>query len=154
MYALFVTAVVVGFFTVFQLVTIAAGVPVIMVVTGESMLPALQPYDVIILESAEQINIGDIAVVDYRDKNNLFSNYDFIVHRVTKIWEQDGIQHMQTKGDNVKIPEYAAKTERITAKVTNSVPILGVFIWPPVNFLIIAAALIILLYSRGIDQQK
>ena len=41
----------------------------------------------------------------------------------------------------------------ISICLINSVPIFGVFIWPPANFLIIAAALIILLYSRGIDQK-
>ena len=149
MYALFAIAIVIGFLTVFQLVTLWLGVPQLMVVTGESMQPALKPYDIVFLQPVgEGVMVGDIAVVDYRDKNNLFSNYDFVVHRVTKIWEKDGVEFMQTKGDNSKFPEYAASTDRVLAKVKDSVSFFGYFIWPPGNFVIIGAALMILIYSR------
>ena len=147
---LYGVAIVVAALTVFQLVTIGLNYPVIMVVTGQSMLPTLNPYDVIILEQfgKKGVQKGDIVVVDYRDKNNLFSNYDYIVHRVTKIWDKDGISYMQTKGDNAENPEYAAESSRALARVFTSIPYLGVVLWPPANFVIIGSALFVFVYFR------
>ena len=155
MYSLFVAAAIVAALTVFQMISLAVNQPVIMVVTGESMLPALKPFDIVFLQSVgEGVKVGDIAVVDYRDKNNLFSNYGFIVHRITKTWEKDGVEFVVTRGDNLKYSEYAISTSKVLAKVQTSVPFFGMLIWPPGNFIIIGAALMILIYSRRKHEQS
>ena len=156
MYCLFVAAAIVATLTVFQLVTLGLGVPQLMVVTGDSMLPALHSYDIVFLEPIKDIQVGQIVVVDYRDKNNLFSNYDYVVHRVTKLWDKEGDQYMLTQGDNAKYPEYAAKSDRAIAKVASLVSLLGFVIYPPGNFLIIGGALMALIIykKKSIDLPK
>ena len=148
LYCLYFFTALVGFLTIFQLVTIASSSPVIMVVTGDSMYPALKSYDVIIIEPIKKVQINDIVIIDYRDRNSLFSNYDFLVHRVTKIWEKDGVKFIQTKGDNVGNPEYATTTDKLLGKVSWSFPAIGLVIWPPVNFVIIGGALLVFVYSK------
>ena len=70
-YALFVLAAVIAVFTVFQIVTAAMGHPVIMVVVGDSMLPALKPYDVVLIEpiDPEQVKVGEIVAIKQSSGN-------------------------------------------------------------------------------------
>lgn len=149
-YALFVLASVIAVLTVFQIVTAAIGQPRMMVVIGDSMLPAIKPYDVVFLEPVDKdsIKVGEIVAADYRSRNALFSDYDYLVHRVIKVWEADGKMFMQTKGDNNRLPEMAAPAEKVAGRVSGSILGLGLLIGPPGNFIIIGTALLVAVSAR------
>lgn len=149
MYSLFAVAGIIGVLTAFQILTAATGHPVIMVVVGDSMLPALKPYDAVYLEDVEKnsISVGDIVAIDYSNYI-LFESHNYFVHRVIKVWEADGKPFIQTKGDNNKIPEHAIAAEKVLGKVFTSVPYLGLVIGTPGNFMIIAGALLSAVYLR------
>lgn len=148
-YALFVLASVIAVLTVFQIITAVIGQPIIMVVVGDSMLPALKPYDVVSLENVEKnsISVGDIVAIDYSNYI-LFESHNYFVHRVIKVWESDGKPFIQTKGDNNKNPEHAIPAEKVLGKVSGSTSYLGLVIGTPGNFMIIGGALLSAVYLR------
>ena len=115
------------------------------------MLPTLKPYDVIFLAPVEKsdIKIDDIVAVDYSDFS-LFSTNNIFVHRVIKVWENNGEPHFQTKGDNNNTPEMALSGDKALGIVYAHIPYLGFLVGPPVNFAIIAAALLIFLVLKKI----
>ena len=68
----------------------------IMIVTTTSMLPVLNPNDMIVVESAsiDELKEGDIIAFDSHQKMGI------IAHRVIEVFEKDGDMVVDTKGDN------------------------------------------------------
>ena len=153
MFLLFGLAKVIGFFTVLQVVTALSGAPVIMVLVGVSMLPALNPYDVIILEPLgnEDVKIGDVVATK---SNDPFISSNSIVHRVIKVWEKDDKSFVQTKGDNNKSPDHAMASEDIVGRMKYSVPLFGLLIGAPGNFIIMGSALFLAAYTKRRSSSK
>jgi len=117
------------------------------------MLPTIQPYDVVFLEpiSEQDIQVGDVIAVTPDDP---FIRSEYIVHRVTLLWERDGSIFMQTQGDNEKRPEHAALAEMAKGKMIGTLPILGIIIGAPGNFVIIGSALFLAIYRRRSEEKK
>ena len=149
MYALFIIAIIVGAILILQITSISLGQPIMMVVIGDSMLPTLEPYDVIFLEPVDKSNIqiDDIVAMDYSDFS-LFSTNNIFVHRVIKTWQDEGESHFQTKGDNNKLPEMGLHGDKALGRVYFHIQYLGFLFGPPANFAIIAAALLVFLASK------
>ena len=147
LFLLFGLAIVVGFFTVLQVVTALSGAPVIMVLVGDSMLPALNPYDVVILEPLgdEDVKVGDVIATK---SNDPLITSNSIVHRVIKVWEKDDKSFVQTKGDNNKSPDHAMASEDIVGRMKYSVPLFGLLIGAPGNFIIMGSALFLAAYTK------
>ena len=146
-YPLFGIAAIVAVLIIFQVITATMEQPRFMVVVGDSMLPALEPYEVVFLEPVDDIEVGDIVALDY-SYYTLFSSSGYFVHRVIKVWEKDGESFLQTKGDNNKLPENAMPAEKVVGRVTGSISYLGLLIGPPGNFVIIGVALLAALYAK------
>lgn len=112
----------------------------IMVVSSDSMLPALKPYDLIVVESTsiDQIKVGDIVVF-----NTHLHGMDIVAHRAIEVHDDHGEIGIDTKGDNVDVPdEWVVRSEDLIGRVTNVVPTIGIFIMDPVRYAIVAVVVI------------
>ncbi|WP_337861595.1 signal peptidase I [Nitrososphaera sp.] len=125
------------------------------VVSSQSMVPALQVNDVLVVRdggSWEQLKIGDIIVFNRPDGEDRV-----IVHRVAEINDRggDGERIIRTKGDAnpASIPgtDYPITKENYIGKVVYVMPGAGVvtkIISPPVNYIIIAIILVMLFFTK------
>ena len=112
------------------------------VVASGSMIPALQVYDVLIVqghEPFEDIEVGDMIVFNRPSDHNRV-----IVHRVVSILEDDP-KTIRTKGDAnpASIPgtDFPITEEEYIGKVAYTVPQVGYvtqLLKPPINYVIIA----------------
>ncbi len=112
----------------------------IMVVTSTSMLPSLNPNDLIIVESAtiDQIKVGDIITFDSH-----MEDWGIIAHRAIEVTEIDGETAVYTKGDNVEKKDiwYVGDSD-LTGKVIDVVPAFGIFLIGPVRFTLVVVIII------------
>lgn len=128
------------------------------VVASGSMIPVLQVYDVLVVqghEPFEDIEVGDIIVFDRPSDHNRV-----IVHRVVSITEEDP-RTIRTKGDanSASIPgtDYPITEEEYIGKVEHVIPQVGYFtqlIKPPVNYIIIAVVIGIMIIKWKIKKQR
>ena len=130
-----------GAFYSVQTISAFAGFPFVMVISGDSMVPALQSFDLILLKpvNPEGIRVGDIVAVDHRDEHNPFAGY--VVHRVQEIKEKDGELLIRTKGDNIKRTDFPVPVDDVVAKVDMSIPFVGFIMSPPLNIIILVGLL-------------
>jgi len=129
------------------------------VVASGSMMPALNVYDVAIVDegiSFEELRIGDI-IVFYRP-----SGEDrVIMHRIVDIVSEDP-RTLRTKGDNnvASIPgtDFPITQREYIGKVDSVIPQIGYvtqFLKPPVNYLLLLVYLIpVILHIRFKRQSK
>ena len=112
------------------------------VVASGSMIPALEVYDVLIVqghEPFEDIEIGDIIVFNRPSDHNRV-----IVHRVVSIIE-DNPKTIRTQGDanqgSIPGTDFPITEEEYIGKVVHTLPQVGYItqlLKPPVNYVIIA----------------
>ena len=95
----------------------------VVVVTGTSMEPTLEPGDLLIVKAVDirELEIGDI-IVFYKPGTR-----ELIVHRVFKMKEApDGTIIIMTKGDNVPEPDrWVISQEELVGKVIYRMPGVG-----------------------------
>jgi len=115
----------------------------LVVVTSESMVPALYPGDLLVLQgrAAEDISVGDIVVYEddwYTDAP--------IVHRVVEIQEVGGTYYFFTRGDANHANDIGNRTiDEIIGVVVYRIPNLGhvsIFLRSPPGYLFIALVFI------------
>lgn len=130
----------------------------LVVVTSESMVPTLQPGDLLVLQgrTAEQIQVGDIIV--YEDS---WYTEAPVVHRVVDIDIIDGEYHFITRGDANHDNDPGDRTiDEIVGVMVFQIPFLGnvsIFLRSPmgwITIIVIFAAIIILpeLYGRNSEE--
>ncbi len=105
---------------------------IIMVVTSDSMAPALEPYDMVVVHrtSIEQVKVGDIIVFDVA-----FDGVERVVHRVVKIFDDNGRIGISTKGDNSEsVDGWIVHGEDLVGKVVSSTLRVGVFLLDPIRY--------------------
>lgn len=111
------------------------GLPIaVMLVSGNSMKPTLNPFDLVVgfhPSLTGGVKTGNIVVVvipgnDWRTTG--------VIHRVVKIYEENNVVYIVTRGDNVKyndppVPLYSVKYV-ITGRVPNyvTIPSLGILL--------------------------
>lgn len=128
------------------------------VVASGSMIPVLEVYDVLIVsghEPFEDIEVGDIIVF------NRPSDHDrVIVHRVASIIEDDP-KTVRTKGDAnpASIPgtDFPITEEEYIGKVAYTLPQVGYItqlLKPPINYIIIAIVIGIMIVKQLIKKKK
>jgi signal peptidase len=96
------------------------------VVKGNSMHPAINESDAIILTSveADEVNRGDVVVF-----NNPLAHGESIMHRVVGFEEKDGSTYAVTKGDGNPSPDpFLVSTWKIHDKVGVVLPKAGFFL--------------------------
>ncbi len=111
----------------------------IMVTSTISMLPALNPNDMIIVESAsiDDLKEGDIIAFDSHQKMGI------IAHRVIEVFEKDGSTVVDTKGDNNEKPDPWHVTDNdLIGKVKNIIPVFGILLVGPVRYALVAVIII------------
>ena len=111
----------------------------IMVTTTTSMLPVLNPNDMIIVEfsSIDELNEGDIIAFDSHQKMGI------VAHRVIEIFEKDGQTVVDTKGDNNEKPDpWYVTDDDLIGKVKNIIPWFGIVLVGPVRYALVAVIII------------
>ncbi len=112
----------------------------IMVITSDSMLPVLKPYDLIIVErtSIDQIEVGDIIAFDSH-----IEGLGIIAHRAVEIFDDNGEIGIDTQGDNNDSRDpWVVHDVDLIGKVTDIVPTMGIFLIDPVRYAIVAVIVI------------
>lgn len=112
----------------------------IMVVTSDSMLPVLKPYDTIVVEkiSIDKASVGDIVVFDSH-----MEGIGIVAHRAIEIFDDHGRIGIDTKGDNVDEPDpWTVHDEDFIGIVVNIVPSMGILLIEPVRYGIVAVIII------------
>ena len=128
------------------------------VVASGSMIPVLQVYDIIIIqghEPFEEVQVGDIIVFDRPSDHNRV-----IVHRVQAILDEDP-KTVRTQGDAnptwIRGTDYPITEEEYIGKVAYIIPQVGYItqiLKPPMNYIIIAVVIGIMIIKQFIGKKK
>jgi signal peptidase I len=129
----------------------------VMVINSDSMIPALQPYDIIIVqnESVENIKVGDIIVFDSH-----VEGINIIAHRVIEKHTLNDKIGIDTKGDNVsEIDPWTVYEEDLIGKVVGHISLIGMLLIEPVRYaliiiIIVAAVSLLKEVTSEIKSQK
>jgi len=111
----------------------------VMVITSTSMLPTLQPNDLIIVESvtANQIKEGDIITFESH------MQFGIVAHRAVDFNQENGEISIVTKGDNIEEPDpWVVTDEDLIGKVIEIIPKTGILLVDPVRYSLIAVIVI------------
>lgn len=128
------------------------------VVASGSMIPALQVYDVLIVqghEPIEDIQIGDIIVFDRP------SGHDrVIVHRVVSITDDNPVT-LRTKGDNniasIAGTDYPITEKEYIGKVVFQIPQIGYVtqvLKPPTNYILIVLVIGVMIIKEIVKRKN
>ena len=112
----------------------------IMVVTSDSMLPILKPYDMIVVEktSIDNASVGDIIIFDSH-----IEGIGIVAHRAIEIFDDHGRIGISTKGDNVDEHDpWVVHDEDFIGMVVSIAPSMGIFLIEPVRYGIVAVIII------------
>jgi signal peptidase len=96
------------------------------IVSGNSMSPALQNNDAVVITAfnQDQLSVGDVVL--FSDPDNPHKE---IVHRIVAFQEDDGSLYAVTKGDaNPVADPFLTPISRIQGKVSVTIPKLGIFL--------------------------
>ena len=128
------------------------------VVASGSMIPALEVYDIIVIqghEPFEEVLVGDIIVFDRPSDHNRV-----IVHRVESILNEDPFT-VRTQGDAnpsfIRGTDYPITEEEYIGKVAYVIPQVGYItqiLKPPMNYIIIAIVIGIMIIKQFTGKKK
>ena len=112
----------------------------IMFIKSDSMVPALKPHDLIIVQriSIDEIEVGDIAVFDSH-----LEHIGIIAHRAVEKFDDHGEIAIDTKGDHVDDRDpWMVHDEDLIGKVIDIIPIMGIFLIEPIRYTLVAVIII------------
>ena len=128
------------------------------VVASGSMIPALQVYDIIVIQGHQpfqEVQVGDIIVFDRPSDHNRV-----IVHRVESILSEDPLT-VRTQGDAnpsfIRGTDYPITKEEYIGKVAYIIPQVGYItqiLKPPMNYIIIAIVIGIMIIKQFTGKKK
>ena len=128
------------------------------VVASGSMIPALEVYDIIVIQGHqpfEEVEVGDIIVFDRPSDHNRV-----IVHRVESILSEDPLT-VRTQGDAnpsfIRGTDYPITEEEYIGKVAYVIPQVGYItqvLKPPMNYIIIAIVIGIMIIKQFTGKKK
>ncbi|MCH7647017.1 MAG: signal peptidase I [Thaumarchaeota archaeon] len=107
----------------------------VMVISSTSMLPALHPNDLIIVEPAttNQIKEGDIITFESH------MEFGVVAHRAVDFHQENGEILIVRKGDNIDDPDpWIVTDEDLIGKVIKVIPTMGILLVGPVRYLLVA----------------
>ena len=133
------------------------------VVSSGSMIPALEVYDVIVVEGNtpfEDVEKGDI-IVFYSPKLYEQGKERVIVHRVSLDLSTDEQKIVRTKGDanpsSIAGTDYPITEKEYLGKVEHVIPQVGYItqiLQPPINYIIIAVIIGVMVVKHFADKEK
>lgn len=112
----------------------------IMVITSDSMLPALKPNDIIVVKPSkiEEVKEGDIIAFDSH-----MHGIGIIAHRAIAVDDTDGIIGLDTKGDNNRdVDPWIVHDEDLIGIVIEVIPTFGMLLIDPVRYSLVAVIII------------
>ena len=112
----------------------------IMVVTSDSMVPALNPQDLIIVKrtSIDKVKEGDIITFDSH-----MQGIGIIAHRAIVVADDHGELGIDTQGDNVDEKDpWTVHQDDLIGVVTDVIPSMGIFLIEPVRYSLVAVIVI------------
>ena len=112
----------------------------IMIVTSDSMFPALKPNDLIIVKPSkiEEVKEGDIIAFDSHMRG-----IGIIAHRAIAVDDTDGIIGFDTKGDNNgDVDPWIVHDEDLIGIVIEVMPTFGILLIDPVRYSLVAVIII------------
>ncbi len=112
----------------------------IMVVTSDSMFPALKPNDLIIVKPSktQDVKQGDIIAFDSH-----MHGIGIIAHRAIAVADDDGIIGLHTKGDNNRDADpWTVHDEDLIGIVIDVIPAFGILLIEPVRYSLVAVIII------------
>ena len=128
------------------------------VVASGSMIPALEVYDIIVIQGHqpfEEVEVGDIIVFDRPSDHNIV-----IVHRVESILSEDQLT-VRTQGNAnpsfIRGTDYPITEEEYIGKVAYVIPQVGYItqvLKPPMNYIIIAIVIGIMIIKQFTGKKK
>ena len=126
----------------------------IMVITSDSMVPALMPHDLIIVEP---VGIDEIQVDDIITFDSHMQGIGIIAHRAIAIGDDDGKLGIDTKGDNNEEPDpWTVYEEDLDGKVVDIIPTMGIFLIDPIRYTLVAVIIItsVSLFMETVTEAK
>ncbi len=128
------------------------------VVASGSMIPALEVYDIIVIQGHdpfEEVQVGDIIVFDRPSDHNRV-----IVHRVESILNEEPFT-VRTQGDAnpsfIRGTDYPITEEEYIGKVAYVIPQVGYItqiLKPPMNYIIIAVVIGVMIIKQFAGKKK
>ena len=128
------------------------------VVASGSMIPALEVYDIIVIQGHdpfEEVQVGDIIVFDRPSDHNRV-----IVHRVESILNEEPFT-VGTQGDAnpsfIRGTDYPITEEEYIGKVAYVIPQVGYItqiLKPPMNYIIIAIVIGVMIIKQFAGKKK
>lgn len=112
----------------------------IMIVTSTSMIPTLQPNDLLIVQKTEidKITVGDIIVF-----NSHVEGIGVVAHRVIEQFEDNGVIIIKTQGDNTREADtWIVRDEDLVGKVVGNISLIGILLVEPVRYILVAVIII------------
>jgi len=112
----------------------------IMVVTSDSMFPALKPNDLIIVKPSkiQDVKQGDIIAFDSH-----MHGIGIIAHRAIAVADDDEIIGLDTKGDNNRDADpWTVHDEDLIGIVIEIIPTMGIFFVDPVRYSLVGVIII------------
>jgi len=112
----------------------------IMVIKSDSMVPALMPRDLIIVQ---RTGINDIETGDIIAFDSHIQGLGIVAHRAIEIADHDDQTGIDIKGDNAENedPWYVTDDDLI-GKVKDVIPTIGIFLIDPVRYSLVAVIII------------
>ena len=113
----------------------------LMIVTSDSMIPTLNPNDLLIVQRTgiDQVIVGDIIAF-----NSHMDEIGIVVHRIIEKFDDGGKIAIHTQGDNVdEVDAWVVHEEDLIGKVTGNISFIGIFLIEPVRYTLVAIIIII-----------
>lgn len=104
----------------------------LMIVTSDSMVPTLNPNDLLIVQrvTIDKIDVGDIITF-----NSHIEDIGIVAHRVIEKFDDNGRIAIKTQGDNVdEVDSWAVHGDDLIGRVVNHVPFIGILLIEPIRY--------------------
>jgi len=112
----------------------------IMVVTSDSMIPALNPNDLLIVEKStiDNVMVGNIIVF-----NSHVEEIGIVAHRAIDKFDDNGKVAISTQGDNVgEADAWVVHADDLIGKVVGNVSFVGILLVGPVRYTLVIIIII------------
>ena len=112
----------------------------LMIVTSDSMVPNLNPNDLLIVEKTDidKITVGDIVVF-----NTHIEDIGIVAHRAIEKFNDGGKITIKTKGDNVdEVDAWVVHDEDLIGKAIGNISYIGVLLVEPIRYTLVIIIII------------
>jgi len=112
----------------------------LMVATSDSMIPTLNPNDLLIVQRTEinKITAGDIIVFDSH-----VEGIGIVAHRAIEKFDENGRIAINTQGDNIdEADTWVVHDEDLIGKVVGNISFIGILLIEPVRYTLVIVIII------------